>query len=80
MEKEAYQQRSQRLFRIGLATVMDEWMEAIKCINVESWNVALTTWLVFSSNEHVDTAEDDDGLDELDGMELRAYIFDKSHG
>ncbi|CDH54674.1 predicted protein [Lichtheimia corymbifera JMRC:FSU:9682] len=44
---------------------------------MESWNVALATWLVFSSNEHVDTAEDDDGLDELDGMETRAYIFDK---
>ncbi|CDH55621.1 predicted protein [Lichtheimia corymbifera JMRC:FSU:9682] len=63
MEKEAYQQRSQRLFLIGLATVMDEWMDAIKCSNVESWNVALATWLVVSSNEHVDTAEDDDGLD-----------------
>ncbi|CDH60243.1 predicted protein [Lichtheimia corymbifera JMRC:FSU:9682] len=50
---------------------------AIKCSNVESWNVALATWLVVSSNEHVDTAEDDDGLDELDGMETRAYIFDK---
>ncbi|CDH48544.1 predicted protein [Lichtheimia corymbifera JMRC:FSU:9682] len=77
MEKEAYQQRSQRLFLIGLATVMDEWMDAIKCSNVESWNVALATWLVVSSNKHVDTAEDDDGLDELDGMETRAYIFDK---
>ncbi|CDH60014.1 predicted protein [Lichtheimia corymbifera JMRC:FSU:9682] len=80
MEKEAYQQRSQRLFLIGLATVMDEWMDAIKCSNVESWNVALATWHVVSSNEHVDTAEDDDGLDELDeldGMERRAYIFDK---
>ncbi|CDH56026.1 predicted protein [Lichtheimia corymbifera JMRC:FSU:9682] len=52
-------------------------MDAIKCSNVESWNVALTTWLVVSSNEHVDTAEDDDGLDELDGMETRVYIFDK---
>ncbi|CDH52050.1 predicted protein [Lichtheimia corymbifera JMRC:FSU:9682] len=77
MEKEAYQQRSQRLFLIGLAMVMDEWMDAIKCSNVESWNVPLATWLVVSSNEHVDTAEDDDGLDELDGMETRAYIFDK---
>ncbi|CDH55271.1 predicted protein [Lichtheimia corymbifera JMRC:FSU:9682] len=78
MEKEAYQQRSQRLFLIGLATVMDEWMDAIKCSNVESWNVALATWLVVSSNEHVDTAENDDEfLDELDGMETRAYIFDK---
>ncbi|CDH53842.1 predicted protein [Lichtheimia corymbifera JMRC:FSU:9682] len=56
---------------------MDEWVDAIKCSNVESWNVALATWLVVSSNEHVDTAEDDDGLDELDGMETRAYIFDK---
>ncbi|CDH50003.1 predicted protein [Lichtheimia corymbifera JMRC:FSU:9682] len=53
------------------------WMDAIKCSNVESRNVALATWLVVSSNEHVDTAEDDDGLDELDGMETRAYIFDK---
>ena len=77
MEKETYQQRSQRLFRVGLATVMDEWMDAIKCSNVESWNVALATWLVVSSNEHVDTAEDDDGLDELDGMEMRAYTFDE---
>ncbi|CDH53839.1 predicted protein [Lichtheimia corymbifera JMRC:FSU:9682] len=77
MEKEAYQQRSQRLFLIGLATVMDEWMDAIKCSDVESWNVALAIWLVVSSNEHVDTAEDDDGLDELDGMETRAYIFEK---
>ncbi|CDH48424.1 predicted protein [Lichtheimia corymbifera JMRC:FSU:9682] len=75
--KEAYQQRSQRVFLIGLATVMDEWMDAIKCSNVESWNVALATWLVVSSNEHVDTAEDDDGLNELDGMETSAYIFDK---
>ncbi|CDH53806.1 predicted protein [Lichtheimia corymbifera JMRC:FSU:9682] len=77
MEKEACKQRAQRLFLIGLATVMDEWMDAIKCSNVESWNVALATWLVVSSNEHVDTAEDDEGLDELDGMETRAYIFDK---
>ncbi|CDH58261.1 predicted protein [Lichtheimia corymbifera JMRC:FSU:9682] len=77
MEKEAYQQRSQRLFRIGLAMVMDEWMDAIKCTNVESWNAALATWFVVSSNEHVDTAEDDDGLVVLDGMETRAYIFDK---
>ncbi|CDH58480.1 predicted protein [Lichtheimia corymbifera JMRC:FSU:9682] len=53
---------------------MDEWMNEIKCSNVESWNVALATWLVVSSNEHVDTAEDDDGLD---GVEMRAYIFDK---
>ncbi|CDH53083.1 predicted protein [Lichtheimia corymbifera JMRC:FSU:9682] len=57
--------------------VMDEWMDAIKCSNVESWYIALATWLVVSSNEHVDTAEDDDGLDELDGMDTRAYIFDK---
>ncbi|CDH51708.1 predicted protein [Lichtheimia corymbifera JMRC:FSU:9682] len=77
MEKEAHQQRSQRVFLIGLATVMDEWMDAIKCTNMESWNVALATWLVVSSNEHVDTAEDDDGLDGLDGMETRAYVFDK---
>ncbi|CDH50180.1 predicted protein [Lichtheimia corymbifera JMRC:FSU:9682] len=77
MEKEAYQQRSQRLFRIGFATVMDEWMDAVKCSNVESWNVALAAWLVVSSNERVDTAEDDDGLDELDGMETRSDIFDK---
>ncbi|CDH52044.1 predicted protein [Lichtheimia corymbifera JMRC:FSU:9682] len=56
---------------------MDEWMDAIKCSNVESWNVALATWLVVSSKEHVDTAEDDDGLDELDELETRAYIFDK---
>ncbi|CDH54231.1 predicted protein [Lichtheimia corymbifera JMRC:FSU:9682] len=77
MEKQAYQQRSQRLFLIGLAMVVDEWMDAIKCTNVESWNVALATWLVVSSNKHVDTAEDDDGLDELHGMETRAYIFDK---
>ncbi|CDH53909.1 predicted protein [Lichtheimia corymbifera JMRC:FSU:9682] len=79
MEKEAYQQRSQRLFLIGLATVMDEWMDAMKYSNAESWNVALATWLVVSSNEHVDTAEDDDGLGELEGMETRAYIFDH-HG
>ncbi|CDH61505.1 predicted protein [Lichtheimia corymbifera JMRC:FSU:9682] len=52
-------------------------MDAIKCTNVEFWDVALATWLVVSSNEHVDTAEDDDRLDELDGMETRAYIFDK---
>ncbi|CDH51856.1 predicted protein [Lichtheimia corymbifera JMRC:FSU:9682] len=77
MEKEAYQQRSQRLFLIGLATVMDEWMDAIKYSNAESWDVALATWLVVSNNEHVDAAEDDDGLDELDDMETRAYIFDK---
>ncbi|CDH56174.1 predicted protein [Lichtheimia corymbifera JMRC:FSU:9682] len=56
---------------------MDEWMDAIKCSNVESWNVALATWLLVSSNEHVDTAEDDDGLDEFDGMETRTFIFDK---
>ncbi|CDH57129.1 predicted protein [Lichtheimia corymbifera JMRC:FSU:9682] len=77
MEKEAYQQRSQRLFLIGLATVMDEGMDAIKCSDEMSWNVALATWFVVSSNEHVDTVEDDDGLDELDSMETRAYIFDK---
>ncbi|CDH51216.1 predicted protein [Lichtheimia corymbifera JMRC:FSU:9682] len=53
------------------------WMDAIKCSNVESWNVALASWLVVSSNEHLDTAEDDDGLDELEGMETRACIFDK---
>ncbi|CDH60182.1 predicted protein [Lichtheimia corymbifera JMRC:FSU:9682] len=52
-------------------------MDAIKCSNVEFWNVAFATWLVVSSNEHVDTAEGDDGLDELDGMETMAYIFDK---
>ncbi|CDH55497.1 predicted protein [Lichtheimia corymbifera JMRC:FSU:9682] len=77
MEKEAYQQQSQRLFVIGLATVMDEWMDAIKCSNVESWYIALATWRVISINEHVDMDEDDDGLDELDGMDTRAYIFDK---
>ncbi|CDH60151.1 predicted protein [Lichtheimia corymbifera JMRC:FSU:9682] len=71
MDKEAYQQQPQRLFLIGLATVMDEWMDAIKCSNVESWNVALATWLVVSSNEHMDTVEDDDGLDKLDGMQTR---------
>ncbi|CDH59438.1 predicted protein [Lichtheimia corymbifera JMRC:FSU:9682] len=52
-------------------------MDAIKWSDVESWDVALAACLVVSSNEHGDTAEDDDGLDELDGMETRAYIFDK---
>ncbi|CDH59880.1 predicted protein [Lichtheimia corymbifera JMRC:FSU:9682] len=76
MKKEPYQQRSQRLFLIGLATVMDEWMGAIKCSNVESWNVALVTWSVVSRNDdlyHVDTAEDDHGLD---GMDKMSFIFD----
>ncbi|CDH50767.1 predicted protein [Lichtheimia corymbifera JMRC:FSU:9682] len=56
---------------------MDEWMDAIKCSNVESWNVALATWLVVSRNDglcHVDTAEEYDGLD---GMDKRSYIFDE---
>ncbi|CDH60341.1 predicted protein [Lichtheimia corymbifera JMRC:FSU:9682] len=56
---------------------MEGCIDTIKYSNAESWSVALATWLVVSSNEHVDTAGDDDGLSELDGMETRAYIFDK---
>ncbi|CDH56457.1 predicted protein [Lichtheimia corymbifera JMRC:FSU:9682] len=40
-------------------------MDAIKCSDEISWNVALVTWRVFRRNHHVDTVEDDDGLDGL---------------
>ena len=53
------------------------WKDAIKRSDEKSWNVALVTWRVISRIDgscHVNTAEDDDGLD---GIEKRAYIFDE---
>ncbi|CDH52893.1 predicted protein [Lichtheimia corymbifera JMRC:FSU:9682] len=52
-------------------------MDGIKCGDEESWNVALVTWQVVSRNYgwyHVDTAEDNDGLD---GVVEWAFIFDE---
>ncbi|CDH60289.1 predicted protein [Lichtheimia corymbifera JMRC:FSU:9682] len=41
-------------------------VDAIKYSDERSWNVALVTWLVVGRNDHVDTAEDDDGLAGID--------------
>ncbi|CDH55291.1 predicted protein [Lichtheimia corymbifera JMRC:FSU:9682] len=49
-------------------------MDGIKCSDGISWNVALVTWRIMRSNDHVDTAEDDDGLDEIDEVD---YILTK---
>ncbi|CDH51927.1 predicted protein [Lichtheimia corymbifera JMRC:FSU:9682] len=43
-------------------------MDGIKSSDEESWNVALVTWRVVGRNDHVDTAEDDDGVDGIDEM------------
>ncbi|CDH55958.1 predicted protein [Lichtheimia corymbifera JMRC:FSU:9682] len=51
-------------------------MDAIKCSDEESWNVALVTWRIVRRNNgsyHVDTAGDNDGLD---GVVEWAFIFD----
>ncbi|CDH51774.1 predicted protein [Lichtheimia corymbifera JMRC:FSU:9682] len=49
-------------------------MDAIKSSGEISWNVALVTWRVIRKNDHVNTAEDDDGLDGIDEM---TYILAK---
>ncbi|CDH56828.1 predicted protein [Lichtheimia corymbifera JMRC:FSU:9682] len=56
------------------------WMNGWKQSSAAMWNPGILLWLLGASsafNEHVYTAEDDDGLDELNGMDTRAYIFDK---
>ncbi|CDH51867.1 predicted protein [Lichtheimia corymbifera JMRC:FSU:9682] len=49
-------------------------MDAIKSRDGISWNVALATWRVIRKNDHVYTAEDDDGLDGIDELN---YILAK---
>ncbi|CDH52067.1 predicted protein [Lichtheimia corymbifera JMRC:FSU:9682] len=46
----------------------DGW-NATKCSDEISWNVALVTWGVVRRNDHVDTVEDDDGLDGIGDMD-----------
>ncbi|CDH48479.1 predicted protein [Lichtheimia corymbifera JMRC:FSU:9682] len=76
MDKEAYQQQPHDgSFLLDLQWLW--WMDGIKC---SEENPGMLLWLLGAfvcskdGSYHVDTAEDDGGLD---GIEQRACIFDK---
>ncbi|CDH58723.1 predicted protein [Lichtheimia corymbifera JMRC:FSU:9682] len=76
MEKEATHQRQHGYLQ---SAHWLSWMDAIKCSNEKkSRNVAFATYRVVVSwideSYHVDTPEDDGGLD---GIDKRGYIFDE---
>ncbi|CDH49725.1 predicted protein [Lichtheimia corymbifera JMRC:FSU:9682] len=56
---------SDHMARFNQRIGFDGWMQSSAVMRNIPWNVALVTWRVVGMNNHVDTAEDDAGLDDI---------------